>query len=224
MKKKISVTIQEKIMAIQQVEDHVPGAIIIHDIRDFSVVHMSKWGQSYLNVDMTALREMGKEYHDRFFNPDDVKDYAPRIFGLLERNNNDEFISFFQQVRQSPQHEWAWFSSATRIILWDEQNKPLLILTTATPIDIQHRITAKGSRLLDEIKFLRKNYQVFDSLTKREKEILKMMALGDTSAKMAKQIYISEKTAATHRKNIKRKLNIESNYDVTRFAQAFDLV
>jgi DNA-binding CsgD family transcriptional regulator len=28
----------------------------------------------------------------------------------------------------------------------------------------------------------------------------------------------------THRKNVKSKLNAKTNYDITRFAQAFDLV
>jgi len=92
------------------------------------------------------------------------------------------------------------------------------------PTDAKHSITVKAQRLLEENNFLRNNYHVFDQLTKREKEILKMMALGDSSAEMAEKLYISETTASTHRRNIKRKLNIESNYDVTRFAQAFDLI
>jgi DNA-binding CsgD family transcriptional regulator len=100
----------------------------------------------------------------------------------------------------------------------------LLILTIATPVDVQHRITSKGQRLLDENNFLRNNYHAFDQLTKREKEILRLMAMGDSSVQMAKKLHISETTAATHRKNIKRKLKIENNYDITRFAQAFDLV
>lgn len=216
--------IDEKIAGIIAIEQSFPGAIIIHDIRDSTVLYMSKWGRDYLGVTMDELKRMGIEYHGRFFNPDDVKDYAPKILGLLERNNNDEFVSYFQQVRSSPQHEWTWYSSATKIIMRDEMNKPLLTLTVATPVDVQHRITAKGKRILDENKFLRNNYHAFDQLTKREKEILRMMAAGDSSMKMAKQLNISEKTAATHRRNIKRKLNIENNYDIIRFAQAFDLI
>jgi DNA-binding CsgD family transcriptional regulator len=51
-----------------------------------------------------------------------------------------------------------------------------------------------------------------------------MMAMDMSSEKMAEELFISENTANTHRRNIKRKLHIESNYDIIRFAHAFDLV
>ena len=106
----------------------------------------------------------------------------------------------------------------------DEKGRPLLTITTAIPVDAQHHIASKAQRLLDENSFLRKNYQLFDSLTKREKENLRMMAMGYSSNKMAKQLHISETTTSTHRRNIKRKLHVESNYDITRFAQAYGLI
>jgi len=220
LKKKID----EKIAAIRSVEKNFPGAIIIHNITDSSIVYMSEWGRNYLGVTMTQIREMGTEFHSHFFNIEDYQDYAPKIFGLLERNNDEEFVSFFQQVRRCPQHDWAWFLSATKIFFRDEYGKPLLTLTNALPTDAKHSITVKAQRLLEENNFLRRNYHVFDQLTKREKEILKMMALGYSSSEMAEKLFISETTASTHRRNIKRKLNIENNYDITRFAQAFDLI
>lgn len=167
---------------------------------------------------------MGTEYHGLFFNPEDAKDYVPKLLGLVERNNNDELVSFFQQVRRSPQHEWSWFLSAARVFYRDANGEPLLTLTIALPVDAQHHIAAKAERLLQENNFLRKNHHVFNTLTKREKEILRLMALGHSSVKIAQELFISEETANTHRRNIKKKLKIEANYDITRFAQAFDLL
>jgi DNA-binding CsgD family transcriptional regulator len=220
LKKKID----EKIATIRSVEKKFPGAIIIHNITDSSVVYMSEWGQSYLGITMAQIKQMGAEFHNHFFNIEDLQDYGPKIFGLLERNNDEEFVSFFQQVRCSPQHDWGWFLSATKIFFRDENGAPLLTLTNALPTDVKHSITAKAQRLLEENNFLRSNYHVFDQLTKREKEILKMMALGNSSAEMAEKLHIAETTASTHRRNIKRKLHVENNYDITRFAQAFDLI
>ena len=82
----------------------------------------------------------------------------------------------------------------------------------------------KVNRLLEENNFLRRNQKIFVSLTKREKEILKLMALGDSSVEIAGKLHISQQTASTHRRNIKSKLKVESNYDVVKFAQAFDLI
>lgn len=216
--------IDEKVNEIRSSEKNFPGAIIIHDLKTSCVVYMSEWGRSHLKVTMEELRQMGPEYHARFFNPEDAKDYVPKIMGLLERNNDDEFISCFQQVRPSPQHDWAWFLTSTKILFRDESDKPLLLLSMALPVDAQHHMVAKAERLLEENNFLRKHQHVFVELTRREKEILAMMAKGLSSNEIAKKLHISEMTATTHRRNIKKKLNAKNSYDITLFAQAFDLV
>lgn len=216
--------IAEKIEQIREIENYFPGVVIIHDIKKSTVVYMSQWGRDVLGVTNKELHQMGTEYYARFFNVEEAKDYVPKILGLLERNNDAEFITHFQQVRRQQDHDWAWHFTATRIFFRDENGMPLLTLTTSLPIDAQHHIAAKAQRLLEENHFLRKNYHFFDQLTKREKEILRLMAIGQSSEEMAKKLHISETTASTHRRNIKRKLKIENNYDVIRFAQAFDLV
>jgi DNA-binding CsgD family transcriptional regulator len=94
----------------------------------------------------------------------------------------------------------------------------------AIPVDPQSHINTKVERLLQENTFLRKNQQVFASLTKREKEILRLVALGNSTNEIAEQLHISIPTAFTHRRNLKSKLKAQTNYDLTRFAQAFDLI
>ena len=216
--------IEGKIAQLKKVEQGIPSVIIVHHLHDASVLYMCSRGLNILGVAMEELRAMGPEYHARFFNPEDAKVYVPKIMGLLERNNDEEVISCFQQVRHAENGEWKWYLSCTKIFMRDEKGHPLLTITTANLVDAQHHIAAKAGRLLEENNFLRANYHVFDSLTAREKEILKLMAKGLNSGQMAKKLNISELTANTHRRNIKRKLDVETNYDITRYAQAFDLI
>ena len=222
--KSLDQRIEEKISLLQQLQRDFPSYIIVHDMRDFSVVFMCEPGLKHLGHTLEQLKAMGENYHTYFFNPEDARDYVPKIFCLLERNNDDESVSFFQQVRSSPQHDWEWYLSATRIFLRDFDGKPILTITTATPVDSHHQISTKAQRLLDENNFLRHNHKVFDTLTKREREILKLIAMGLSSADIAVQLHLSEATVNTHRKNVKSKLNAKTNYEITRFAQAFDLV
>ena len=216
--------IQKNLDVIREIEDTIPGVLIIHDLRDSTIAYMSPRGLNILGITLKELIEMGQDYYTRFFNPEDVKDYGPKIFGLLERNNDDEIVSFFQQVRATENHDWRWYLSCTKIFMRDDKGKPMLAITNATPVDAQHHIAAKAQRLLEENNFLRKNYHVFDQLTQREKEILRMIAMGLSSIQMARKLHISEMTASTHRRNVKNKLNAQNNYDITRFAQAFDLI
>jgi DNA-binding CsgD family transcriptional regulator len=216
---------EEAITAIEKVkaaEKSIPGAIIIVHVKNGSVVYMSEWGTNYLGISSEELQQMGVEYHERFFNPED--DYLPKILDLVERNDDDYLVSVLQQVRCSPQHDWAWFLTTTKVFYRDASGLPLLTIAVALPVDAQHHIAAKAEKLLQENNFLRKNHAVFNTLTKREKEVLRSMALGHSAGKIAEALFISEETANTHRRNIKRKLKVETSYDITRYAQAFDLV
>lgn len=212
-----------QITRIQQLEDNFPGAVIIHDLEG-AVVYMSRWGRNYLGISLDAVQELGFDYYARFFNAEDAKDYVPKILGLLQRNNDEEFVSFFQQVRPADSNNWAWYLSATKIFFRNDIGKPICTLTHALPVDAQHHMAAKAQRLLEENNFLRSHYAVFNLISKREREVLRLMALGESSPEMAGKLNISEKTVKTHRKNIRRKLNVENNYDIMRFAQAFDLI
>ena len=175
-------------------------------------------------MSLDELKGLGKEYHYKYFNPEDVADYLPKITSLLKGNSDTETVSYFQQVRPSEKDDWKWYLSSTRIFLRNETGAPSHILTIAAPVDPDHHITNKVNRLLEEKNFLRKNRHIYASLTKREKEILKLMALGKNSNEIAEMVHISEKTAKTHRRNIRTKLHAQSNYDITCFAQAFDVI
>jgi DNA-binding NarL/FixJ family response regulator len=133
-------------------------------------------------------------------------------------------VSYFQQARPSEEHDWTWYSSSTGVFFRDEQGLPILTITIAMPIDPKHYFTPKVEKVLKENLFLRSNKHIFAALTKREKEILRLMALGQNSCEIGEMLHISQTTAATHRRNIRSKLNAQTNYDITRFAQAFDLI
>jgi two-component system, NarL family, response regulator NreC len=64
----------------------------------------------------------------------------------------------------------------------------------------------------------------FDTLTKREKEILKMISAGMTSQDIAKKLLLSPRTIETHRANLMHKLNIHSTAALIRFAFDHNLV
>ena len=216
--------IADKIAEIKSFEHIIPAVLIVHSFPEFEVQYISERGLQILNTTLDEVRQLGSDYNTRYFNPEDARDYVPKIAGLLERNDKNEIVTFFQQVRASPDKEWSWYLSSIKIILWDPADKPLLSLTMAVPIDPKHHVTAKVERLLEDNNFLRQHHQVFATLTKREKEILRLLALGCSTCNIADQLHISENTASTHRKNIKKKLNLQSNYDLTRFAQAFNLI
>lgn len=59
---------------------------------------------------------------------------------------------------------------------------------------------------------------VLDQLSKRELEILRMVAQGLSSSEIGKHLFISPRTVDTHRNNIMHKLNIQGIASLTHFA------
>jgi two-component system response regulator NreC len=59
-----------------------------------------------------------------------------------------------------------------------------------------------------------------DPLSDREREVLRLLALGHTNQEIAQQLYISVRTAETHRAHIMQKLRLSSRAELVRYAIA----
>ena len=57
-----------------------------------------------------------------------------------------------------------------------------------------------------------------DPLSEREHEVLRLLALGHTNQEISRQLYISVRTAETHRAHIMQKLRLSSRADLVRYA------
>jgi two-component system response regulator NreC len=63
-----------------------------------------------------------------------------------------------------------------------------------------------------------------DPLSDREREVLRLLALGYTNQEIAKQLFISVRTAETHRAHVMQKLRLASRADLVRYAIAHGLL
>lgn len=64
---------------------------------------------------------------------------------------------------------------------------------------------------------------VIDALTRRELEVLRLLARGYTYKEIGKELFISVKTVETHASNILRKTQQSNRHALTRWAQSHDL-
>jgi DNA-binding CsgD family transcriptional regulator len=219
--------LEKKLDALRQVDNVLPNIIIVHNLETEAIEYMSSRGLQIFGITLEEAKNLGATYHHQYFNPEDVDDYFPKMINLLKADmgvEKNRVISFFQQLRPSDQHDWSWYLSTAKVFLRNATGKPTHLITSSASVDPLHHVTAKVSRMLEENIFLRRNKKTFTSLTKRQKEILRLMALGWSACEIAKELSISEETASTHRRNIRTKLGATSNYNITQFAQAFDLI
>jgi DNA-binding NarL/FixJ family response regulator len=63
-----------------------------------------------------------------------------------------------------------------------------------------------------------------DGLTKREREVIRLISQGSTTKEVASALHISPKTAQVHRDNLKRKLNLHSTAAMVHYAIQHKLI
>jgi two-component system, NarL family, response regulator NreC len=63
-----------------------------------------------------------------------------------------------------------------------------------------------------------------DPLSEREREVLRLLALGHTNQEIASMLYISVRTAETHRAHIMQKLRLSNRAELVRYALAQGLL
>ena len=63
-----------------------------------------------------------------------------------------------------------------------------------------------------------------DPLSEREREVLRLLALGHTNQEIADQLYISVRTAESHRAHIMQKLRLATRAELVRYALSHGLL
>jgi two-component system response regulator NreC len=63
-----------------------------------------------------------------------------------------------------------------------------------------------------------------DDLTQRERDVLRLIALGHTNQEIAKRLFLSVRTIEAHRRHILTKLRLQTRADLVRYALEHHLV
>lgn len=216
-------TLEEKIAAFAPQLELMPGVSVIHQIKNYHPIYMTKNGLELFHLSLEELVAIGENYFDEFFNKDFTEEFFEKLLPLFKKENTDETFTMFHQVQFPDKKSFEWFVSSVRIF-HSIDDIPTHTLSISFPIKDVERIPQKAEKLLAENEFSREHLDRFATLTNREKEVLKYFAEGKSTREISEQLSISPDTINSHKKAIKHKLRISSFYDMTQYAYAFDLV
>jgi len=219
--------IQKKLIEkVKIMEEIMPYNYIIHRLPDFSIVYLSKMAKKNIGIPEEENNPLSfHEYFSSFFDFEAEKERIKEAAVRIPAMDNDSYFTFFQHVKTiHATDRFDCFVSSTKIFYRDEKGEPKYTLTIAFPMIKGESDSVKVNRLLLEKKNVRDKWQVFSTLTNREKQILQFMARNATSQEIAEKLFISENTVQTHRRNVKRKIGAKTDFDVISFAQSFDLI
>jgi DNA-binding NarL/FixJ family response regulator len=133
----------------------------------------------------------------------------------IQKSGLETKIIFLTMHNDQPTVKTAIQSDASGFVLKDDAFEDLLYAI---------RAVASGGKFISpslSAEFFKAKPPTeikYHNLTEREREILRLIALGLTNKKIAEKLCISVKTVETHRTNILQKLNIHSTADLVRNA------
>ncbi len=173
--------------------------------------------------------------------PDDLEQTLQALDAHLQ-GNTEAYLAEYR-IRHGMGH-WIWVMAQGKVMLRDPQGQPLRAIGTIQDISTRKRQSEQGMDLLQQIKSLIQdmgqspaqsaqpgsartatgNAAELDQLTRRQRQLLELIARGWTSAQIAAELNISTATAVSHRRDLMRKLKLHNAADVTRFAIRHGLV
>lgn len=218
--------IKDYVSRVKSFAETLPGITLIHNAQNNfqRLEYISNKGLEFLQTTQEYLTELGHEYYVKYFNQQDIWILIKDMQEMLKRRDPNEIYTFYHQARPNEKSEWTWFLNSMKILAFADDGSPLLTITFAVMLDPNYSVTYKVDKVFDEKYFTIENKNLYESLSKREKEILKLVAEGFTSDEISVRCNISVETVKTHRKNINYKIHAKSLSEVQSFARAFDMI
>lgn len=197
--------------------DHVNFFVTFNDRQTLNTTYANHTLENWMELDREMIIALGFKRIRQISDPE-VMSRAIREVQSFERAYPDgqRFCSYLQRLYFRGGYQWI----STHKTVFDNHT----YLNCGYDIQTLGKPGALIRNLLDEV-FVEKNaWERFESLGKREREVLALVARGYTSKELSELLFLSEHTVRTHRKNILAKLEITSNAELVRFAQAFELI
>ena len=213
--------LKEKINFYEELLDKLPGLIYINEVGKAGVensmrnVYLNRYAVEITGYSREEADSLGSEYFRKVLHPDDYEVINQSVDLLLKIDSD---IIYGGAYKFKPKgKDYIWMLARTRVFKRKADGTPYQYLNTAIQLDeefhAQNQIYAllkENRRLVNEINVLK--------LTKREREVLKLLADGHSAKKISHKLNVSESTVISHRKNMLKKLKMHSIASLVNFA------
>jgi two-component system response regulator NreC len=117
----------------------------------------------------------------------------------------------------------AFEAGASGYVLKEAADSEVVAAVRAVASGDRYVHPSLGARLVAAEAEERRRAQA-DPLSDREREVLRLLALGHTNQEIAEQLYISVRTAESHRAHIMEKLRLTTRAELVRYALSHDML
>ena len=216
--------IHQHTLRIEDIGDYIPGSVMVQDLSRMTNTYMNQTGCDILQHSSEELELLGPAYFSKFFPPEEINILKSELQHFAMEGDPGKIHSFFQRVRSDEQSDYKWYFTTSRLYPSDDVSEGLKMMHIAIPADTLSYSGRKLSNLVQDDALIRKNLHKFVLLSIREKEVIRLIVEGKSSAEIADCLFLSIHTVNNHRKNIIHKLDVTSLSQLIKFAVAFAII
>lgn len=204
----------------QDFADCIPGIFHVNDGLTLEVKLMSSLARGVIELTGAEIVDMGLDFFDKYLAKETVSYVFPKFKEHYLKGDRTSVYTDVQMYKPKLDiDEYVPILTSTKI---DPSGKNLV--TSTIPFSELGRSIKAIERIVDQQAFSQLNFERFQTLTKREKQILTLIAQGWTNKKISDFMFISVNTVRTHRNRIWKKLEIKTFRDAIMYAQSFNLI
>lgn len=209
----------EELRFFKTILEKAPVLMGIHqydDLSDFSS-SFNLWAndniQKFLGYTREEMDQLGSKLFFETIHPDDLE-MIGNAMSKFASDPNSFYAGIYRLKPKNEDYKWV-FGAIT--VMETRNGVPWRLLNITMDIDHMRDTQNQIIALTRENKQL-KNHIKINKLTRREKEIIKLIVSGKTDKEIGNSLFISNKTAKTHRNNILRKTELNNSTALAHFA------
>lgn len=215
---KLEKGISNRKYSMEDIGEMLPGMLHLNRTDDLVLSYFNNWALNRFEKSVDEILEGGLEFMLSIFEAGTAELFSKSLISFINADDYYSSHGFFQKFRFNFKRNYEWMYTSSK--LFDDGKHVFSYSTSLGDIEKNSSFLIRN---LEDNLFLRKNFLKLQSLTKREKQILQLVARGFTSKQIGDQLCITLNTVSTHRKNITQKLDLKRLSDWIRFSNALDL-
>ncbi|KGL63923.1 response regulator transcription factor [Polaribacter sp. Hel1_85] len=228
-----------------EIEEHIKKLIELdfyypYNTTFFCITNTAQQNFEYISKNFTActglsiekMQEGGMNYFWSLFHPEDIKLWLSCLNELMVFTMNDlndeqrKKMSYTWNYRiKNAKGNYITIIQNTTPLQFDKDHKPIIGLAHYTVLDgdLNMDICASAKYLNEaneyETVFYKNmsNSNLLDSISNRERDVIRLLISKKTSLEIAENLNISKHTVDTHRRNILKKLNLTSTFELISY-------
>lgn len=211
--------LSQRKITLAELSDNLPCWIHLNKLDDMTLYWMSGRMERDLHTNSADAIAGGTDFLRRIISPETEERVVLPLIHQRELGDENYTLSFVQMIRPNSFLPYKPYLTSTKISFKDN-----CYFCQSTPFNNIENSLQLSTGLLNAGKINLETYSSFQSLSKREKEILKFVASGETNKTIGSILSISHLTVKTHRQNIIKKLGTSSIRDLIKIAESFGLI